>query len=758
MQKISGYLNFSRFILLGLIFSSAGAFAGEDVSNAADICMTIKEMTPGYTGKFIWGMFTDKRKLKDLPELKTALTQYKENHQVEIIRYITVGGIGEAEGLQPGDMILENSPYSSVTSRPGEKIKMKVWKHKEKSLKEISVTLPQYHQIKFEPYRKPAGAAEFEKELPPDWKNYAKYLIQPPLRNNLDDLRQRLTDIDSLTDAYRLPIFRYLIRNPFRIEQVSRKWTDKIAEEKEWTELLPLGKYMLDFATYNTPESLQEWMQKNPRPGEDATVTEIADYYIRILKRCNELHKKAFAKLSKDEMKFVRKNRNAALSSICNYHMLSYEPDVPSVRRTLKVFEILNRIDWNALFAQAQTAALIRDEFLLNRLKQLAAGKKNALYLRNTEYGHVIIAGYKNDCHTTDAALIIDLGGDDIYLNNQATPVGEKITTAMIVDCDGNDYYSSTDSTGQGCGDLGVGMLLDLNGNDTYTGIEMVQGSAFGGIGILYDAKGNDTYRAIRMSQAAAFFGVGMLIDQTGNDNYTVQHFGQAMGSVRGLGILLDSSGDDLYICKGNQQTSYNTRGHFDGWGQGIGFGVRPFASGGIGILLDKNGQDRYDGGTFTQGGGYYYGYGICCDQGTENDFYLGTRYSQGFAAHQALGAFIEKGGNDVYRTLHCVSLGISWDETVVLFADDQGDDHYHSGWGSCSYSAAHQNGISFFFERGGNDRYEGSAPLPGSSNSYHLGTSLGIFIDSGAGNDQYLRRKNNTALTEKGDHIFMDR
>jgi hypothetical protein len=249
-----------------------------------------------------------------------------------------------------------------------------------------------------------------------------------------------------------------------------------------------------------------------------------------------------------------------------------------------------------------------------------------------------------------------------------------------------------------------------------------------------------------------------MLIDDAGNDNYTVQHFGQALGSVRGFGLLLDRQGDDLYVCKGNQQTSYNTRGHFDGWGQGIGFGVRPFASGGIGILTDKQGRDRYDGGTFTQGGGYYYGFGICCDQGEEADYYLGTRYSQGFAAHQALGAFIEKGGNDVYRTLYFVSLGISWDECVVLFADDRGDDSYHCGLGSCSYSAAHQNGICFFFDRNGNDQYAGHGTLPPSDNSYHLGTSLGIFVDSGAGNDQYVKRQNNTRTTEAGDHIFVDR
>ncbi|MBE6359203.1 MAG: hypothetical protein E7057_08160 [Lentisphaerae bacterium] len=721
---------------------------------AAEELLKVKEMTPGYTGKFIWGMFTEKRRLKDILPLKADLPQYPDDHKVEIIRYITCGGIGEKEGLQPGDVILEMSAYSSVTNRPGDKIRAKVWRKASGKASEIELTAPQYYQVKYTPYQKAAGADEFEKTLPPDWETYADFLRKEPVRSNLDDLRQRLTDIDSLTDAYRLPVFRYLIRNPFRLEQVSRSWSSKIAAAEKLHELLLLSKYMLDFS----PAEHTGVLKTYPRPGKDAAAEEIFEYYVQILQQCEELHKAAWARITQEERGFVRKYRHEAFESICKYHMLSYEPDTAVTRRTLKIFEILNRIEQNALFAQAQTAALLFDEQLISRLKQIYGNRQGILFNKNTPYGEIVIAGSGDDYHRRDAALIIDLGGDDIYLNNQASPVAGNINTAVIIDVSGNDCYSSTDSSGQGCGDLGVGMLLDLAGDDTYTGIEMVQGSAFGGIGILYDRDGNDSYRAIRMSQAAAFFGAGWLIDQAGNDNYTVQHFGQALGSVRGTGILKDNSGDDLYICKGIQQTSYNTRGHFDGWGQGIGFGVRPFASGGIGILLDNSGSDRYDGGTFTQGGGYYYSYGICSDRGVANDFYSGTRYSNGFAAHQALGAFIEHGGNDVYRTLHCVSLGISWDETVVLFADDQGDDIYHSGTGGISYSAAHQNGICFFFDRGGNDRYNGMPPLPASRNTYHLGTSLAIFMDSGSGDDHYLKRQNNTVSVEPGDDIFIDR
>ncbi|MBO7741187.1 MAG: hypothetical protein J6S21_01410, partial [Victivallales bacterium] len=73
-------------------------------------------------------------------------------------------------------------------------------------------------------------------------------------------------------------------------------------------------------------------------------------------------------------------------------------------------------------------------------------------------------------------------------------------------------------------------------------------------------------------------------------------------------------------------------------------------------------------------------------------------------------------------------------------------------------YSAAHQNGICFFFDRQGNDKYGRYIPIPKSTNQYHLGSSLGIFIDTGSGNDEYVSRTNNSSATEEGDHIFVDR
>ena len=106
--------------------------------------------------------------------------------------------------------------------------------------------------------------------------------------------------------------------------------------------------------------------------------------------------------------------------------------------------------------------------------------------------------------------------------------------------------------------------------------------------------------------------------------------------------------------------------------------GLRGIASGGIAFMLDNKGKDRYEAGHFSQGGGYYFGWGILINKGDEDDLYIGSRYNQGFTAHQAAGYFYEQGGNDIYRS-YSVSLGMAWDQSVVVFIDEKGDDKFNT-------------------------------------------------------------------------------
>ncbi len=715
-----------------------------------------------YKGKVLWGLSTRKVSAAEIPELKGRL----ETGQVLRILIVTPGATGEKEGLVKGDLFLSlnNGPpdqfnISNVSGsrggnlQVGDKIPATVMKFRDGKtmIEDLQLEVQGYYQASPQPYIEPAGAKAFLKADSVHYNAAIPVIRQNKWEHDFDDLLKRLENTDKFRDQYRLPIYSYLIRNPFKIEAVSRNIGERLRQgAMQPGQMLNTAQYLLDFA-----EPKHTFVSVVVSNDLNAHL----DYIEKVLGECAEYNKEAFRNISPEEREFVLANREKLLDSFFKYKMLSYEPDTKLTSTNLRLCSILNRIDRQALFAQARLAStLVSDTFTASLLREVGSDTaKPIIAERDTPYGKIVIAGTVDNIHTVDCAVIYDLGGNDLYLNNQAGSVPGKIPTAIIVDYAGNDSYESTDPLTQGAGNFGVGILRDLAGNDQYVGIRAVQGSAFGGIGMLIDEDGDDTYRAMTMAQGAAFFGAGILADRRGNDRYEAHQCAQAVGFTGGAGLLLDFDGDDSYYCKGSQQTGYQTRGHFEGWGQGIGIGMRPYTSGGTGVLYDAGGRNRFEAGTFSQGGGYYYAYGLLYKDGDGDDLYIGTRYAQGFGVHQALGAFIEAGGNDTYRTTHAVAQGLAWDEAVGLFIDEKGDDKYDGGT-FFSLGAVSHNALCLFWDRGGRDHYARVKTAYAGNNAYHGGTSLSIFIDDGGDEDIYIERRNNTAESGPQNFIFIDR
>jgi hypothetical protein len=303
---------------------------------------------------------------------------------------------------------------------------------------------------------------------------------------------------------------------------------------------------------------------------------------------------------------------------------------------------------------------------------------------------------------------------------------------------------------------MGAGFLVDLAGADSYVGMEFTQGAGFLGIGMLVDEAGNDVYRGLAMHQGIGHWGAGILIDGAGSDRYEAHIASQGVGLPGGIGLLVDGGrGSDQYYCKGSQWTGYRTPGIFEGWGQGMGFGYRVYASGGVGVLADQGGRDRVEGGNFSMGGGYFYGLGIFYSGGRDSDVYIGSHYTQGFGCHQAAGVFIEEGGDDFYTTRDGVAQGLAWDEAVALFLDEGGNDTYEGG--GFSQGASAMNGWAIFVDRNGRDIYRYTDQARAGGNSYHGGTSLSLFIDAGGGRDVYDSKPNNGVVTGGVYSVFAD-
>ncbi len=312
-----------------------------------------------------------------------------------------------------------------------------------------------------------------------------------------------------------------------------------------------------------------------------------------------------------------------------------------------------------------------------------------SFYLR-TPYGYISF-GSKDKDSFPNSIIVIDPGGDDIYgdvrlgldLSGNDIYKGDVgfgfFGIGGFVDEEGNDVYKGSYI---GAGFLGFGLLYDLRGNDIYKCKVFCLGAGYMGGGMVVDKEGNDTYYAISKSQGFGWVGgVGILVDVEGNDNYELEDsvlyfpspqspkhntsLGQGMGYGErrdfyngrslggGLGILVDVKGDDRYYSSV--------------FSQGSGYWL------GVGVLYDGDGNDAYSGVWYSQGAAAHFGIGALYDL-RGNDVYLSLlSTSQGVGHDFSYGILIDFNGKDTY-TCGNLCLGSGNAQGVGIFWDFGGE------------------------------------------------------------------------------------
>ncbi len=329
------------------------------------------------------------------------------------------------------------------------------------------------------------------------------------------------------------------------------------------------------------------------------------------------------------------------------------------------------------------------------------------LYEADTPLGKVIVGGPGPNVYREDAALILDLGGDDVYLNN-AGGTRPGIPVAMVIDWGGNDLYLTKEDFSQGAGVLGGGFLFDLSGDDVFESLDGSQGAGFFGMGLLYHGEGKALFKARTYSQGVGEMGAGIIWNGDGDTRYLCSANGQGLGLFRGLGMLMDEKGNDYYRLGGLEPDFRDPGKSTVSMGQGFGRGIRPEqenygVSGGIGMLIDGEGNDIYDADYFAQGASYYYGTGILADL-SGDDRYIAGRYAQGAGIHSSVGILADRSGNDFYYSSFGVSQGMGHDYGVGYLGDDEGDDRYIGGF--LCQGAATRGGAGILADGRGNDRF----------------------------------------------------
>ncbi|MHC4662057.1 MAG: PDZ domain-containing protein [Planctomycetota bacterium] len=577
------------------------------------------------------------------------------------------------------------------------------------------------------------------------------------IREDCDDLLARLDKTEEKGDPHRLEQVTYVHRDVFRMEAVTEDIVSRVSghgtASAALLRFLSSASYLLD-VNVRIPRSGR--LRSGIEPKEHL------DQLEELLEKAAAFRKQAFREFTPEEEKFLFANIEPLGDKLNEHIYVHLEEDREKKAKHFRIIELARKVDYEALLKSAATIRPLTDKTWLKALAKdfKKAGKYNGGIVaeRRTPSGMIFIGGAADHWYKDkDAAIIIDFAGRDFYTQNSGSST-RGIPVSVIVDMQGDDAYESCKPFSIGSGLLGIGMIYDAEGDDSYIGIKLCQAFAALGIGLVMDEKGNDVYRILYLGQGAAMWGAGAIIDLAGNDRYEAHKFAQGLGMPHGFGALIDARGDDYYYGKGSQASGYGTPGIFEGSCQGFGLGFRTLASGGIGLLVDGAGKDRYEAGLFSQGGGYYFAWGIMVDRGDDNDYYLGSRYAQGFSAHQAAGTFIEEGGDDYYGTRNSVHAGLAWDECVTLFIDRGGNDTYYRGGFSLGASA--HNAICIFIDAGGKDDYLYGGKIGRSgSNKYHGGTSLSLFLDLGGDKDAYKDKgaANNEIVYRKEHGIVCD-
>lgn len=460
-------------------------------------------------------------------------------------------------------------------------------------------------------------------------------------------------------------------------------------------------------------------------------------------------------------------------------------------RRTANIGALLGDVDVARLHAASVQLATAIESANLARF----TGASAAVDLDSPAGRIVLRGGETNDTYESSwapTALLIDLGGDDIYRFAAGATTSAAHGVAVTIDVAGNDEYgyprrpspgdvgpegharlpadeggrapgahpASRSTVGrQGSGRLGVGLLVDISGDDEYRSLRMSQGFGQLGVGALWDQSGNDLYHAEHSSQGSAAFGLGLHLDGGGADRYISYSFSQGFGYVRGVGIAASLGGDDSYLLHPSDvlyPSAQDPSGSNSSMGQGAGFGRRTtfpssggdgvFMSGGLGVLRDQGGDDQYQCAIFCSGAGYWYGTGVLAD-GDGADRYNAQWYGLGGSAHFAVAAFLDAAGPDQYNQegrRQNVILGCGHDFSTSWAEDMGGDDIYAAP--SLAFGVGNDGGSGFFLDRAGDDQYEshadstfGFARAPRDDAFRIRSGTFGFFMEAG-GEDRYSR------------------
>ena len=500
------------------------------------------------------------------------------------------------------------------------------------------------------------------------------------------------------------------------------------------------------YESYSPLAPISDW-----QPPTIKKPLDILKYAEKIFEQSETHLNKSFVNLTTDEIEYLRRflysNVVGGSEDSESYEFIAEIIDLPEVENYQEFYiDLINKIDFASLVISAKIF-YTGMEYLYQQDFSHFSYRKPVRY--KSKFGLMIVGTTANDVYPQDEnyAFIYEPAGNDTYTFNISTDIGRPFLA--IIDMSGDDVYRN-DNFGELFNALfGNIFHYDGGGNDYYFGGDLAFSANLGNM-ISIDNQGWDSYIAGSRSLGSGHLGIGLLINIGGNDYYYGTMFTQGMGGTLGFGGLLDFAdgiwNNDCYHSGGKWTDSLRDDNDYYSMAQGFGFGLRPSIAGGIGLLFDESGNDKYNGGVFSQGVSYWYAMGVLIDL-EGNDFYNSCWYPQGSGIHLSVGFLYDGSGDDAYFSKRGPGQGAGHDYSVGFFVDRAGNDYYSVDGGN---GMGRANSVGVFVESGGNDRYEriGYSNYGSSHHNYEdrSAGNIGIFLDAG-GNDVYSdpRASNNS-------------
>jgi hypothetical protein len=427
-----------------------------------------------------------------------------------------------------------------------------------------------------------------------------------------------------------------------------------------------------------------------------------------------------------------------------------------------RLVDLMEKMDRGAMVTAAEALIPLTDPQLLEQLKDypdnggvFVSGVSGHVVARiETPAGAIIIGGKESNTYDLDSlgdvALVIDLGGDNTYYDGTVT-----VERPLLVNINlgGRNNYRSSKPAVQGGSILGVSMIVNSEGGNRYEANDLAQASTIGGVGIIVEFGGDNTYHGVRRVQAQAIGGIGIIIGHGAGNRYHAGMWGQGLGGPLGFGIIDDIEGSDHYYLGGLYTNSYKpeTPG-YEGFGQGVGAGIRQVADGGVGMLLNGGGHNVYEFDYLAHGGGYWCGLGFARDFGgyskrliARKNFYgsdrtenLFQRFGCGWGCHYAQGFCFDDKGHSTFEG-SIMGSGMAWDCSLGALCVFGGDNHFDAAT-SLVQGCGAQGSVGILFQYGDNSEFKGYGQGYASSNlTYHspsdCGGNFSFLVSYGSGN-----------------------